>query len=110
MAETDTSDSRFVRYVVFLSTPDGVATPRAAILEHVRFLDRLSEAGVLEAAGPFESGGVGMLILRAESLAAARAWAGQDPFVLGGFRELEIRTWLLSTPENLHLGIVAGDS
>ncbi len=94
-----------IRYVVSLLRVAGCARSEALVRQHVAFLKDLDARGLLELAGPFEDGLGGMLILRAESLEQARELAAADPFVRAGASTAEVRTWLLSTEENNHLGM-----
>ena len=48
--------------------------------EHARFMDALFEAGTVLLAGPFADGSGSMVILRAESVEAARAIFREDPW------------------------------
>lgn len=58
----------------------------------------LNAANFVELAGPFldEAGAMtgSMLVVEMESLAAARAWAAEDPYAKAGlFEKVEIREW-----------------
>ena len=48
--------------------------------DHARFMDSLFEAGKIILAGPFADGSGSMVILRAESVEAARATFQDDPW------------------------------
>ncbi len=68
---------------------------------HVAWLRGLESSGTMFMGGPFrapdyEWNGSGMLMVRAESLAAANAIADQDPFVAGGYRTYDVRGWQLN--------------
>ena len=95
----------FTRYVITLTRNPERARDEALIKSHVAFLRELDCSGQLVLAGPFEDGAGGMIILRAESLEAARAIAETDPFVTAGYESLEVRAWLLSCEENNHMGM-----
>ncbi|MGB4826629.1 MAG: YciI family protein [Paracoccaceae bacterium] len=97
--------SAFTRYVAFLHPVAGVTTDEVAIRAHVAWLRTLDAAGQLELAGPFGDGSGGMVILRAESEAQARALALADPYVKGGLRRLDLRPWELSCEANNHMGM-----
>jgi len=93
------------RYVISLTR--NLEKPRDELLirKHVTFLRELDQKGRLVMAGPFEDGGGGMIIIRADSLEAATRLAESDPFVVGGYDSCEVRTWLLSCEENNHMGM-----
>ncbi len=92
-------------YVVTLERTPGTARSEALVRAHVAFLRALDAQGQLILAGPFEDGAGGMIVLRADSLAAARTIANSDPFVTEGSSTCEVREWLLSHEENNHLGM-----
>lgn len=98
-------DAKYQRFVVFLPRrPDKVAD-EAAVRAHVAHMRELDALGHLELAGPFADRRGGMLILRAASLEQAQELASRDPFVTGGYTDLEVRAWWLSCEENNHLGM-----
>jgi uncharacterized protein YciI len=68
---------------------------------HLSYQIELERAGRLFGAGPiFEEGGSvptgGMIILRAEDEAAARAMADADPFHAAGLRQYSLHRWMLN--------------
>jgi hypothetical protein len=88
---------------VILTTPVGAIDTLAAHLPaHLAYQKDLEARGITFAAGPFaddsesEWSGEGMIIVRAESLAAARAIAEADPMHLAGVRRFRVRPWLLN--------------
>ncbi len=70
--------------------------------EHSKFQVDLERRGIMFGAGPFWDddethwSGDGMVIVRAESLAAARAIAAEDPMHTSGARQFTVRPWLLN--------------
>ena len=59
--------------------------------DHLAHLGRLHERGRVVLAGPFTDGTGSLIVIRAESLAAARALADADPYVKGGvFERMEV--------------------
>ena len=60
-------------YVIELIKPEGTKLPEELIRAHVAHLQRLEDTGRLLLCGPFEDGRGGMVVIRAESLEAARA-------------------------------------
>lgn len=94
----------FVRYVYLMShRPGGSLTPRL-VADHIEHLKRLDAAGQLVLCGPFKDFKGGMVVLKAESLEAARAIAEADPFITEGFETYELRAWELACAENGWLG------
>ena len=91
-------------YAILLNKVDGRQTTPEIIARHIEHLRKLDDAGKLVLAGPFEDCPGGMVIVRADSLDAAKQIAASDPFVSEGVRTFEVRTWLLATRENGYLG------
>lgn len=63
-----------------------------------KHLEYLNQTGVVQLAGPFvdEDGTMSgsMIVLDVPDLAAARAWADNDPYQLAGlFETVKIRAW-----------------
>jgi len=89
-------------YVVFTTPTSGLDPVLKNIEEHLKFQVDLEKRGIMFGAGPFwdDDGqnwsGDGMVIIRAESLAAARRIAEQDPMHKSGARKFTIRPWLLN--------------
>jgi uncharacterized protein YciI len=72
------------------------------IPEHLQYLTRLHAEGHLLFAGPIVDGdnhntGDGVYVLRADTLADARALAAEDPFHRAGIRTAEVNRWMLRT-------------
>jgi uncharacterized protein YciI len=68
---------------------------------HLEYQVAMERAGTLFGAGPiFEDGGTvptgGMIIVRAEDEAAARALADADPFHSAGLRSYTLHRWMLN--------------
>ncbi len=88
---------------VLESTPSdqGPAVPDV-LPDHLAYQKTMEEAGKLAFAGPLsdlsgeEMEGTGMIVYRAESLAAARALADNDPMHKTGARTYVIRKWLIN--------------
>ncbi|TDL81415.1 YciI family protein [Meridianimarinicoccus aquatilis] len=89
-------------YVVSTSPIDGMGPVMAALEEHLAFLVKLGQDGILFGAGPHWAddehswNGEGMVILRADSLAHANKIAGEDPMHSTGARKFTVRPWLLN--------------
>ncbi len=98
---------------VALSTP--AKTPqdvKAALPDHLAYQADLERAGALAFAGPMsdESGdhmqGMGMIIYRADSLAAAQVLAENDPMHKSGARSFVLRRWMINEGSlNLSIGL-----
>jgi hypothetical protein len=89
-------------YVVFPSPAKGLEPVLQNIEEHLKFQVDLERRGIMFGAGPFWDddeqhwSGEGMVIIRADSLAAARAIASEDPMHRSGARRFTVRPWLLN--------------
>jgi len=89
-------------YVVFTTPTSGLDPVLKNIEEHLKFQVDLERRGIMFGAGPFWDddeknwSGDGMVIIRAESLAAARKIAEQDPMHRSGARKFTVRPWLLN--------------
>ena len=76
--------------VTALRTP---AFDPAVLAPHRAFLDALRTRGALELAGPFADRSGGAYLLRADSLAQARAIVAADPLAASGGALIEVREW-----------------
>ena len=89
-------------YAVFTSPVNGMGPVMANIEAHLKFQVELEQKGIMFGAGPFwtddenEWQGEGMVIIRAGSLAAAKAIAETDPMHKSGARTFRVRPWLLN--------------
>ena len=79
-------------FVIRLDVPDDCPSPVAALNEHIHYLSQLDRSGLLvlagsivDAAEPYE-----LVIIRAESLAGARAIAARNPCVAQGLRTADV--------------------
>ena len=90
------------RLYVILSRPTPRGGDRHGVrAEHFAYIDGLERRGILFAAGPEvdendQPQGPGIIIIRADSLAAAKAIADAEPFHRLGYRDYEIRIWRIS--------------
>lgn len=93
---------RLQLYVVLTRPVKGMEPVMAMLERHLAYQIALEERGILFAAGPFWTDdeqawrGEGMVVIRAEDLAAARAIAAQDPMHVSGARSFEVRPWLVN--------------
>jgi uncharacterized protein YciI len=89
-------------FVIFTTPTDGIGPIMANLDEHLAYQHKIQEEGIMFGAGPFSDdaeqkwGGEGMVIIRAESLAAAKIIADNDPMHKSGARSYRIRPWLLN--------------
>lgn len=89
-------------YVIFTSPARGIEPIMQNLKEHLEFQIDLERRGIMLGAGPFWTDdektwlGEGMVIIRAESMAAARRIAESDPMHRSGARTFKIRPWLLN--------------
>ncbi|MBS0247717.1 MAG: hypothetical protein JSR61_13955 [Proteobacteria bacterium] len=89
-------------YVIFTKPTNGLDPVMAVLDRHLAFQVELEERGVMFGAGPMWNDaedaweGEGMVIIRAASLADARAIADSDPMHKAGARSYTVRPWLLN--------------
>ena len=89
-------------YVVLTKPTNGLEPVMAVLKEHLDFQIDLERRGIMFGAGPFWNDaedlweGEGMVILRAGSLAEAKAIAAADPMHKSGARSFTVRPWLLN--------------
>jgi uncharacterized protein YciI len=89
-------------YVVFTTPTNGMGPVMANIEPHLAFQASLEEQGIMFAAGPHWTDdeqsweGEGMVVIRAGSLAEARAIAAKDPMHASGARKFTVRPWLVN--------------
>jgi uncharacterized protein len=89
-------------YVVFTTPAKGLGPVMDTIKEHLAFQVALEKQGIMFAAGPnwTDDGksweGDGMVVIRAGSLAEARAIAERDPMHKSGARKFTIRPWFVN--------------
>lgn len=89
-------------YVCWMSQPENPPklrkSPQRIRKEHHDYLVSLERKGILFGAGPFmnekgERVGVGMLIIRAASTAAAKRIANAEPYTKAGQRVMTVTPW-----------------
>lgn len=89
-------------YVVVTTPADGLGPVIEKIKEHLAFQESLEAQGIMFAAGPQWTDdetsweGDGMVVIRAKSLAEARAIAAKDPMHASGARTFTVRPWLVN--------------
>ena len=89
-------------YAIFTRPAGGMGPVMETLEEHLRYQIGMEKDGTLFAAGPFWTDdeqrwqGEGMVVVRAESLEAARAIAAKDPMHASGARTFEVRPWLIN--------------
>tara|TARA_R110000751_G_scaffold288076_4_gene393257 strand:+ start:109255 stop:109659 length:405 start_codon:yes stop_codon:yes gene_type:complete len=89
-------------YAIFTTPTDGLGPVFANIENHLAFQVQLEQDGIMYAAGPLWTDdeqsweGEGMVVVRAESRAAAIAIAERDPMHTSGARSFKVRPWLIN--------------
>ena len=89
-------------YAIFTRPVSGMKPVMEMLEEHLQYQISMEKDGILFAAGPFWTDdeqqwqGEGMVVVRAESLEAARAIAAGDPMHASGARTFEVRPWLIN--------------
>ena len=89
-------------YAIFTRPANGLGPVMEKLEEHLEYQISMEKNGILFAAGPFWTDdeqkwrGEGMVVVRAQSLGAARAIAEKDPMHASGARTFEVRPWLIN--------------
>lgn len=89
-------------YAIFTTPVDGLGPVFANIEAHLAFQVQIEQEGIMYAAGPMWSDdeqsweGEGMVIVRAQSRAAAIGIAERDPMHKSGARSFKVRPWLVN--------------
>jgi uncharacterized protein YciI len=89
-------------YVVFTRPANGMEPVLENIEAHLAYQRSLEERGIMFAAGPHWTNdeksweGDGMVVIRANSLAEAKAIAEQDPMHSRGARTFTVRPWFVN--------------
>ena len=89
-------------YVVFTSPVNGMAPVMEVLDEHLAYQNKIQDEGIMFGAGPFSDdaeqnwNGEGMIIIRADTMTAAKTIADNDPMHATGARSYTIRPWLLN--------------
>lgn len=92
-------------YELFVAISTPIVAPeelKARLPEHLEYQGSLESSGALAFAGPLsdvtgdQMEGVGMIVYRAESMAAAKALADADPMHASGARTYELRRWMIN--------------
>ena len=89
-------------YAIFTRPASGMKPVMEMLEKHLDYQISMEKSGILFAAGPFWTDdeqqwcGEGMVVVRAESLEAARAIAAEDPMHASGARTFEVRPWLIN--------------
>lgn len=98
-----------MNYYVYLLT---IVVERSAyeahLPDHSAYLRELDAAGALVLSGPFADRRGGMVLIRAQSEADARAIAEADPLVARGVDSYDLRQWRVTggDPQRLQLEAV----
>lgn len=95
------NNSKYIRYVILINRQKEYTID--VINRHVEHLKQLDKNGYLVLCGPFIDYDGGMIIIKAESLKAAKMIAESDPFITEGFGTYKLRTLELADKENQYL-------
>jgi uncharacterized protein YciI len=87
-------------YLIFLNSIPGRPLSPDVVNRHAAHLAELDRDGKLVLAGPIPERAGGLIVLRAASLAEAKAIADEDPLVRGAYQTYELGTWLMSNRQN----------
>jgi uncharacterized protein YciI len=74
-------------YVVFTSPINGMRPVMEVLDEHLAYQNKIQNEGIMFGAGP---------LIRADTMAAAKIIADNDPMHKAGARSYKIRPWLLN--------------
>jgi uncharacterized protein YciI len=89
-------------YVVFTSPTNGLGPVFENIKVHLEHQEKLEREGIMFLAGPNWTDdekyweGEGMFVIRAKSLAEAKAIAESDPMHKCGARKFRVRPWMIN--------------
>ena len=90
-------------YAVILQPVESRELTTDVITKHAQHLRELDVDGKLVLAGPFTDHPSGLLVLRGKSKDEIKSIMEQDPLIQGGFRTIEVRTWLMANRANNYL-------
>jgi len=80
--------------------PDGQAKRKLHRQPHLERMDPLDKAGKVVLAGPFTDGAGSLIVIEADSLEEAKAFAAGDPYVTQGvFARYEVHPFMQVYPE-----------
>ena len=100
-SENLTTDNSY--YAVILEPIQSKTLTSEAIAQHAQHLRELDGEGKLVLAGPFTDNPSGLLVLRGKNKDEIKSIMEQDPLIQGGFRNFEVRTWLMANRANNYL-------
>src|ERR1700728_3058446 len=87
-------------YLIFLNSIPGKPLSPEVVNLHAAHLAELDNDGKLVLAGPIPERAGGLIVLRAASLAEAKAIAEEDPMIRGAYQTYELGTSLMSNRQN----------
>ena len=90
-------------YAVILQPVEAKELTADVITRHAQHLRELDDDGKLVLAGPFTDHPSGLLVLRGKSKDEIKSIMEQDPLIQGGFRTIDVRTWLMANRTNNYL-------
>ncbi|MFD1848698.1 YciI family protein [Oceanobacillus bengalensis] len=83
-------------FAVFLPMKDEEKS-KAFRPAHLSFLEEKEEEGFIFAKGRFADGSGGLVIYKGEIMEQVEELVKQDPYVVKGARDYEIREWVMSS-------------
>jgi len=92
-----------IYYAVILLPVEGRELTKEAITKHAQHLRELDNDGKLVLAGPFTDHPTGLLVLRGKNKDEIKSIMEADPLIKEGFRNYEVRTWLLANQANNYM-------
>ena len=92
-----------IYYAVILLPVESRDLTKEVIAQHGQHLRELDAEGKLVLAGPFTDNPSGLLVLRGKNKDEIKSIMEQDPLIQGGFRNFEVRTWLMANRANNYL-------
>ncbi|RLL46751.1 hypothetical protein D8M04_05985 [Oceanobacillus piezotolerans] len=87
-------------FAVFLPMKDEEKS-KAYRPEHLAYLEQKEEERKVFARGPFIDGTGGFVVYIADNLEEAERMVKEDPYIVHGARNYEIREWAMTTKANL---------
>ena len=99
-ASNPSGDSADRYFLILLTLVPGKTLSPSLLESHAAHLAELDRNGRLVLAGPVPERPGGLIVLRVDSLADAKAVAEEDPLVTGGYQTYELGTWLMSNHQN----------
>jgi len=86
--------------IIGYDSPDGQAKRKVCRQAHLERMDSLNKAGKVVLAGPLTDGAGSLIVIKADSLEDAKAFASGDPYVTQGvFARYEVHPFMQVYPK-----------